>query len=146
MEYDCGNMAERIIDRTEQPVVGIGDLDEDDIAQLDAAMEANSESDISEPLDDEEEPATATATTKIYRKRAATLSSPKQRKHKQLKTSAPPSAFEDTDSHGGEPSRRPSRRPMPTLKVRENNQQGNEADNADTEDEEEAPQEVGKQL
>ena len=32
MEYNCGNIVEWIIDRTKQSVIGISDLDKDDIA------------------------------------------------------------------------------------------------------------------
>ena len=75
-EYDCGNMEERIIDRTEKPIVDIGDSSEDPEATIDVDGES-----------DHNEPVVTVATTTIMpkRKRAATNSSPKQRKHKQLK-------------------------------------------------------------
>ena len=62
------------------------------------------------------------ATTRC-RKRAATNTSPKQRRHKQPKKRSPPSdALSATDSLGEEPSRRPSRRQKPIFKVREKQQ------------------------
>ena len=69
-------MEERIIDRTEKPIVDIGDSSEDPEATIDVDGES-----------DHNEPVVTVATTTIMpkRKRAATNSSPKQRKHKQLK-------------------------------------------------------------
>ena len=78
-EYDCGNLAERIIDRTEKSIIDVNDVDE--VHEEADAIDVNSESD--------RDPANTEPTTSTHRKRAATLSSPKQRKHKQPKTTLP---------------------------------------------------------
>ena len=84
-----------------------------------------------------------------YRKRSATVTSLKQRRHKQLKTNTPPSAakgtLSTTDFLRGGPSRRLSRRLVPLRKVRDNieNKEGTDEESTDKENE---PEAVGKQL
>ena len=98
-------------------------LDEDDIA-------VSRESDSGESTNLE-----AIQTVATLRKRAATLSSPKQRKHKQTKIAL--LVVSDTGSQSGDSSRRSSRPPAPTLKVRENLQhEANEEESIDGNEEE----------
>ena len=111
-EYDCGNMEERIINRTERPIINIGDLNDDP----EAIIDVDNKSDHHKPI------ITAITTTIIpKRKRAITKSSPKQRKHKQLK--ATQSSASITGALSAESLRRLTRQPAPSRKVRENNEQ-----------------------
>ena len=114
-------MAERIIDHTKQAIMDLDDLtgtdkDKDEDEDDESTMEVKNKPVSKQP-------------TITCHKRSATMTSPKQRKHKQPKRNTPPanaalSAPEDTlsatDSLGGGPSRRPSRRPAPSRKARKN--------------------------
>ena len=67
-EYDCGDMEERIINRTERPIINIGDLNDDP----EATTDVDNKSDHREPI------VTAIITTIMpKRKRAVTKLSPK---------------------------------------------------------------------
>ena len=114
-------MAERIIDRTKQAIVDLDDLTNTD-------KDEDKDKDNKSIVEVENEPVSKQSIMTRH-KRSATITSPKQRKYKQLKRNAPSanaalSASEDilsaTDSLDGGPSRRPSRRPAPSRKARKN--------------------------
>ena len=93
MEYNCGNLAEWMINRTKKLIIKLDDSNNN----TNTIVVANKQS----------------------WKRAATVLSLKQRRHKQLKTSAPPPLPENTHFASDSLGRRPSRRRKPTTKVRE---------------------------
>ena len=90
MEYNCGNIAERIFDRTEKPIIELNLSDDTDVIIV---------------------------SNKLSRKRTATVSSPKQRRHKQPKASAPTPLLGDIHSASDSLGGRPSRRWKPTSKA-----------------------------
>ena len=98
-DYDCGNLAERIINGIEKPLIDVNDSADNNRESVEPAL------------------------TITRRKRVATNSCPQQRKHKQAKRRALPLSLKDTlsatNSLGRGSSRRPSRRREPTFKVRE---------------------------